>query len=436
MRTIFSSGSLFYWMVLAMAVFHAWPQTVSGVVEEQGTGKKIAGAIVTRLSDELEAVTDSEGRFTIGPVAVERPAKTKSLCKYDFSTLHLFFQGQKEVMVKRYDVGGRLIAPVFSAKLKQGIHPLVPPRSLSPGLYFTEVKIEADRYLFTHTNLGGGATGNASTTPMAKRTAAAAAPDTLHVWADRYLNYSMAMQEGVSNHTVNLTALPTSTSAPMASTRLIILEENGMVAVEAEHFIRTAKIEKRAWYLNAQGHIPAPEPDHDTASAEEAGGKAYIEVLPDTWHKKGDPKLWGENAGRYGGDLAIVEYDIKFTTTGRFYLWTRIRSNDQEDNTLSGGIDNTWPDLSYILQHNVFTGEWDWNDSARFVFQPPKGDGTNKVFYDIKEAGLHTIMFSMREDGAEFDRFFLTKQAGYEHPGSGVGPKASRPARGVLPSSF
>ena len=31
-----------------------------------------------------------------------------------------------------------------------------------------------------------------------------------------------------------------------------------------------------------------------------------------------------------------------------------------------------------------------------------------KIWLDIKEPGLHTIMFSMREDGFEFDKFLLT----------------------------
>jgi hypothetical protein len=53
-------------------------------------------------------------------------------------------------------------------------------------------------------------------------------------------------------------------------------------------------------------------------------------------------------------------------------------------------------------------GQWQW-DSRQRTSQVHTGE-LGQIWLDVEQPGLHTIMFSMREDGFEFDRFMLTKK--------------------------
>ena len=95
-----------------------------------------------------------------------------------------------------------------------------------------------------------------------------------------------------------------------------------------------------------------------------------------------------------------------------------------EDNGLHVGLDGDWPASGARLQFTGKHGQWQWDSRQR----------TNKVhtgvlgqiWLDVDKPGLHTIMFSMREDGFEFDRFMLTKQQNaMESKNSEPGPAAS-----------
>jgi len=51
---------------------------------------------------------------------------------------------------------------------------------------------------------------------------------------------------------------------------------------------------------------------------------------------------------------------------------------------------------------------------------------------DVPSAGIHTVMFSMREDGQCFDRFILTTNKEFAKP-EDVGPAATPAKAGKLP---
>ena len=48
----------------------------------------------------------------------------------------------------------------------------------------------------------------------------------------------------------------------------------------------------------------------------------------------------------------------------------------------------------------------------------------HQIFLDIEKAGVHTIHFSMREDGFEFDKWLMTKDRDFKRP-AGPGPSST-----------
>lgn len=191
---------------------------------------------------------------------------------------------------------------------------------------------------------------------------------------------------------------------PLVDSSFITGGKKGIITVEAEYFYKQTKTDKRAWYINSPLHHPQVWPDFDTASYANASGFAYIEALPDLFHTDEDPIINGENLGA-DGNVAVVHYKVFFKESGRYYVWARLRSNDEEDNTVQAGVDNKWPPSSKILQSPVNKKTWIWKNDNRISRNPWK---IGRAYLDIVEAGVHDVQFGMREDGEEFDKFILT----------------------------
>jgi hypothetical protein len=218
------------------------------------------------------------------------------------------------------------------------------------------------------------------------------------------------------------------TDTPIVSEDVIFKEINGVVAVEAEHFYKQSNHQVRRWYINSAFHKSNVKPDPDQAPADSASGKAYIEVLPDNFVTLDDPIIEGENLGIKTG-LAVVHYKVHFSKTGRYYIWSRIRSNDGEDNTMHAGIDGKFPKTSAILQFPKEQKRWFWNNRIRNNIPEPEGQGT-RALVEVKDTGVHDIQFCMREDGHEFDKFILTTDSTFQKPvDEGL---ASQILRGVI----
>lgn len=191
---------------------------------------------------------------------------------------------------------------------------------------------------------------------------------------------------------------------PLVDSSFVAGSKKGIIEVEAEHFYKQTKSGVRAWYINSPHHNPQVWPDYDTASYADASGFAYIEVLPDLFHTEEDPIINGENLGA-DGKVAVVHYKVFFKEPGRYYVWAKLRSNDEEDNTIQAGVDDKWPASSKILQSPVNKKKWIWKNDNRISRNPWK---IGKAYLDIDEAGVHDVQFGMREDGEEFDKFILT----------------------------
>jgi hypothetical protein len=217
----------------------------------------------------------------------------------------------------------------------------------------------------------------------------------------------------------------------MVGENLIFEERDGKVVVEAEYFYKQTLTENRAWYINSPAHRPMVWPDWDAGSYDDAGGGAYVEVLPDLFVTDNDPIFVGENLGSETVHLAVLHYHVYFSKPGRYYIWSRIRSNDEEDNTMAAGIDDIWPESAKTLQFTKHTKKWQWNSQNRLSRTPWK---IERAYLDISAPGLHDIQFSMREDGHEFDRFVLTAdQASVQ--AEGIGPEVMV-KEGTLPKPF
>jgi len=191
-------------------------------------------------------------------------------------------------------------------------------------------------------------------------------------------------------------------------------ETGGLVAVEAEHFAVQTETETREWYITSASQRPEISPDGDENHAGSASGRAYIEILPDTRRNSSMKLIHGENFSNQPGKLAILVYPVHFNTTGRYYVWVRAYSTGSEDNGLHVGLDSTWPDSGQRLQWCEAKNSWRWESMQRT--QAEHCGEPHKIYLDIEQSGLHTIEFSMREDGFEFDKWLMTKDRNFARP--------------------
>jgi hypothetical protein len=200
------------------------------------------------------------------------------------------------------------------------------------------------------------------------------------------------------------------------SQSLVFKEINGVVAVEAEHFYKQTKSDIRKWYVidaDFKNTIAGAEPFHAAA----ASGTMYVECLPDTRITHDDKLIPGENFSNKAGEMAILHYRVYFNNPGRYYVWVRAYSTGTEDNGIHVGINGEWPESGQRMQWCDGKNEWTWESKQRT--QEQHCGVPELIYLDVREAGLHDIQFSMREDGFEFDKFVLTKT--YEKP-SDMGP--------------
>jgi len=205
------------------------------------------------------------------------------------------------------------------------------------------------------------------------------------------------------------------TLAPAGSDQAEIFEEkNGLVAVEAEHFAAQTDTETRKWYVTTAAKTPSVTPDGDDNHAASASGGAYVEILPDTRRNHSMKLIGGENFSNEPGKLGVLVYPVRFKTPGRYYVWVRAYSTGSEDNGLHVGLDGTWPESGQRLQWCEGKNSWRW-DSKQRTEKEHCGE-PYKIYLDIDQPGLHTIEFSMREDGFEFDKWLMTTNRNFTRP--------------------
>jgi hypothetical protein len=207
-------------------------------------------------------------------------------------------------------------------------------------------------------------------------------------------------------------------------------EVNGVVSVEAEHFFKQTNSNVRAWYLFTKSVNPKVTPDGDPSHIAGASGGAYMEILPDTRRTHGDKLTTGRNFSNEPGRMAILHYKVHFNTPGKYYVWARIFSTTSEDNGLHVGIDGQWPESGRRMQW-IKKQQWVWGSRQR---TQKKHTGVPHILYlNVKKAGEHVIMFSMREDGTEFDKWMMIREKRNNVEGKGPAPRLKK---GSLPKGI
>ncbi len=195
---------------------------------------------------------------------------------------------------------------------------------------------------------------------------------------------------------------------------VVFKETGGLLVVEAEGFAAQMHDGVRKWYVTSKAQAASIQPDGDESHADSASGNAYIEVLPDTRRTHADKLTSGQNFSNEAGKMAILIYPVQFTTPGRYYVWVRAYSTGSEDNGLHVGIDGQWPDSGQRLQWCEGKNTWRWESKQR-TEEVHCGE-PYKIYIDVEKAGLHTIEFSMREDGFEFDKWLMTQDRKFDRP--------------------
>ncbi len=208
-------------------------------------------------------------------------------------------------------------------------------------------------------------------------------------------------------------------TGPGDGSSAVFQEIDGTVAVEAENFSEYRNLDKpREWVLTTASEAPGITPDPDPPHTEGASGEAYLELLPDTRVTDEDPIAEGESIYNNRGTGPTLDYQVNFTATGTYFVWVRAYSTGGEDNGIHVGIDGEYPDSGYRIQFCSGKNRWTWSSALR--------DSGGEVCgvplaaqIEVSTPGVHTVSFSAREDGFEFDKFVLSTDAGFEPTDTG-----------------
>lgn len=186
-----------------------------------------------------------------------------------------------------------------------------------------------------------------------------------------------------------------------------LVEHNGFLIVEAEDFHSQELDQVRKWYRIDKNFKKKIQPDIDESHAASASGQAYLEILPDTRTNHDEKLIPSENFTNKAGEMAILNYKVKFNTPGKYYVWVKAYSTGTEDNGIHVGMDGKWVESGQRMQWCEGKNEWSWASKQR---TKEVHCGVEKLIYlEIPNAGMHTISFSMREDGFEFDQWIMSQ---------------------------
>jgi hypothetical protein len=133
---------------------------------------------------------------------------------------------------------------------------------------------------------------------------------------------------------------------------------------------------------------------------------ACLEGLPDTRVTDEDQLIGGENVYPSGGQGPMLSYRVYFNNPGTHFVWVRAYSTGGEDNGLHVGIDGSWPTSGERIPFCAGKNSWTWSSAQRDSGGSACGN-PRTITLEVPTAGEHTITFSMREDGFEFDKWVM-----------------------------
>lgn len=192
------------------------------------------------------------------------------------------------------------------------------------------------------------------------------------------------------------------------------MEPDDYIEFEAESFNEQTNTSKREWKLMSKQITSKVRHDHDVNHSNGASKSKYLEILPDMLYEgKGSKVIGKKEAGKtYCNkpcNTAVLSYNVNFKSAGKYYVWIRGFSTSGHDNSIHVGIDGNWPDSGqklYICEEKM--NQWSW--SSQQFGNSERCGSRERVFLEIERPGPHKVMFSMREDGFEFDKWVMTKK--------------------------
>ncbi|MFK7983912.1 MAG: hypothetical protein AB8G86_28300 [Saprospiraceae bacterium] len=192
------------------------------------------------------------------------------------------------------------------------------------------------------------------------------------------------------------------------NSKKVFEENNGLVVVEAEDFHSQEQDDVRKWYRIDKNYTANIQPDIDPNHASTASGKVYLEILPDTRTNHDEKLVRGENFSNIPGKLGILNYKVKFNTPGKYYVWVRTFFTGSEDNGIHVGLNGEWVESGQRMQWCEGKDKWTWASKQRTKEEHCGIE--QQIYLEIPTAGIHTISFSMREDGFEFDKWAMSQE--------------------------
>ena len=206
---------------------------------------------------------------------------------------------------------------------------------------------------------------------------------------------------------------PQSSTQPVARTP-VLEEVEGVVAAEGEHFHeKDLRGMPRDWIVTTVNSFE----HEDGLDRHDASSLAYVEVLPDTRITHDDSLIVGTNFFPDAGVGPTLKYNVWFNTPGVYTVWARAFSTGTEDNGVHVGLNDTWPEGGQRLQWCDGKEAWTWSSAQRVPENHCGSQGTIQI--EIDEPGLHSIQFSVREDGFELDKWIMTLDEQYVPEGLG-----------------
>jgi len=171
----------------------------------------------------------------------------------------------------------------------------------------------------------------------------------------------------------------------------VFLEVGGLVSMEAENFLTNS----------IRGDV--------------ANSEWYKSTLLPVF--SGDDYITTQDNGTANGAWATAAettYDIKFQTTGTYYVWLRRYSPDASSNSFHAGVDG----VELTGKGDATYGSWGWYSPGTFT---------------VSAAGIKTFQIRRREDGFMADKIVITNSSTYKPStiNSGLGPIESSLVSGV-----
>ena len=188
----------------------------------------------------------------------------------------------------------------------------------------------------------------------------------------------------------------------------------GHVEREAEDLDSQELTHVRKWYRIDKDYQSDIQPDIDDIHVSNASGNAYLEILPDTRTNHDEELIVGENFSNEPGKLGVLHYKVNFDVPGKYYVWVRAYFTGTEDNGIHVGLNGEWVESGKRMQWCEGRNTWKWDSKQRTAEEHCGVE--RQIYLNIPTAGEHTISFSMREDGFEFDKWVMSTE--YKEPGT------------------